>query len=74
MVYCCMCLCTVAGLAGDNDLQNAEIGSLMDFVTDIGKNCENVMKETDKEKQVSIYTCISNTCHTYSLRQNCWCF
>jgi len=48
-------MCTVAGLAGDNDLQNAEIGSLMDFVIDIGKLCEQVMKETDKEKQVSMY-------------------
>jgi len=48
-------MCTITGLAGDNDLQNAEIGSLMDFVIDIGKKCEQVMKETDKEKQVSYY-------------------
>jgi len=46
--------CNVAGLAGENDLQNAELGSLMDFVMDIGKKCEDVMKETDKEKQVSM--------------------
>ena len=40
------------GLAGDNDLQNAEIGSIVDFIVDIGKNCENVMKETDEAKKV----------------------
>ena len=43
------------GLAGDNDLQNAEIGSIADFIVDIGKSCENVMKETDEAKKVCIY-------------------
>ena len=42
------------GLAGDNDLQNAEIGSIVDFIVDIGKSCENVMRETDEAKQVCI--------------------
>lgn len=40
------------GLAGDNDLQNAEIGSIVDFIVDIGKSCENVMKVTDEAKKV----------------------
>ena len=40
------------GLAGDNDLQNAEIGSIVDFIVDIGKSCESVMKETDEAKKV----------------------
>jgi len=42
-------------LAGDNDLQNAEIGSIIDFATDIGKCCEKVMKETDETKKVHTY-------------------
>ena len=47
------------GLAGDNDIQNAEIGSIADFIVDIGKSCENVMKETDEAKKV--YSYISHT-------------
>ena len=43
------------GLAGDNDLQNAEIGSIADFIVDIGRSCENVMKETDEAKKVLIF-------------------
>ena len=45
------------GLAGDNDLQNAEIGSIVDFIVDIGKSCENVMKETDEAKKVCMQYC-----------------
>ena len=44
-----------AGLAGDNDLQNAEIGSIADFIVDIGKSCENVMKETDEARKACAY-------------------
>ena len=40
------------GLAGDNDLQNAEIGAIVDFVVDIRKPCENVIRETDETKKV----------------------
>lgn len=47
------------GLAGDNDLQNAEIGSIVDFIVDIGKSCENVMKETDEAKKVCTYVYIT---------------
>ena len=50
------------GLAGDNDLQNAEIGSIADFIVDIGKSCENVMKETDEAKKVCIYAPTITVC------------
>ena len=50
---------SVVGLAGDNDLQNAEIGSIVDYIVDIGKCCENVMKETDEAKKVCMYINVS---------------
>ena len=51
-----------AGLAGDNDLQNAEIGSIADFIVDIGKSCENVMKETDEAKKACACNYVHGQC------------